>query len=105
MQEVIGCHERVLIGVEVHEPVPALVDPQQQRGAVQRGGERGGPARVGEPGVPDDMDVVAAGGSPRAASEPCAVVRGGGAVEQEEVDVAGVVGGEEQPLEAVGVAR
>jgi len=89
----------------VQEPVPALVDPQQQRGAVQSGGEGGGPARVGEPGVPDDMDVVASGSRPRTASEPCAVVRGGGAVEQEEVDVAGVVGSEEQPLEAVGVAR
>jgi hypothetical protein len=89
----------------VHEPVPSLVDPQQQRGPVQGGGEGGGTARVGEPGVPDDMDVVAAGGSPRAASKPRAVGRGGGAVEQEEVDVAGVVGGEKQPLEAVRVAR
>ena len=62
----------------MHEPVLAPIDPQQQRGAVQRGGMRGGPPRVGEPGVPDDMDVGAAGGSPRAASEPCAVIRGGG---------------------------
>jgi len=69
MQEVIGGDERVVRGVEVHEPVPSAADPQQQRGAVQRGGERGRAARIGEAGVPDDMDVVAAGrdGTSRAA--------------------------------------
>ena len=101
----IGGDERVVRGVEVHEPVPSVADPQQQRGAVQRGGERGRAARVGEAGVPDDMDVVAAGGGPRIPCEPRAVGVRGGAVEQEEVSVAGVVGGEQQPQEAVGVAR
>lgn len=105
MQKIIGCDERVVRGVEVHEPVPSLADPQQQRGAVQRGGERGRAARVGEPGVPDDMYVVVAGCCPRLPREPLSIGGRGGAVEQEEVGVARVVRGEEQPLEAVGVAR
>lgn len=101
----IRSDERVVTSVEVHEPVPVLAYPQQQGGAVQRGGERGRATWVGEPGVADDVDIGAARASPRLAGEPRPVPRGRGAVEEEEVEVAGVVGGEEQPEEAVGVAR
>lgn len=106
MQEIVGGDERVVGGVEVQEPVPALADLQQQRSAVQRGGERGRAAGVGEPWVADDVDVAgAAGAGAHLAREPGAVGGGGGAVEEEQVEVAGVVGGEEQAEEAFGVAR
>lgn len=106
MQEIVGGDERVVGGVEVQEPVPALADLQQQRSAVQRGGERGRAAGVGEPWVADDVDVAgAAGAGAHLAREAGAVGGGGGAVEEEEVEVAGVVGGEEQAEEAFGVPR
>lgn len=78
----VGGDERVVAGVEVHEPIPALAEPQQQRGAVQHGRESRSTARVGKPGVAHDVDVAgAAGASAHLAGEPCAVGRGGGPVE------------------------
>lgn len=92
-------NERVIKSVEIDEPIPARGEPEQYRGPVERGGDRGRPLRVDEVGPAEDVHVL--GGAEDGAGldgegEGVAVGLGREPVEVEEVVVPGVVDGAEQ---------
>ncbi|RWV90283.1 hypothetical protein GW17_00047528 [Ensete ventricosum] len=100
-------HQRVFGRIKIDEPIPLRSNPEQDRGAVEDGGECRGATRVGEIRLPHDVHVP--GGSegrnvPGGEGEALALVRRGGAVEVEEVEVPGVVDGVEEAEEPVAVA-
>lgn len=100
--------ERVIpSGVEIHKPIPVLADPEQHGGAVQQRGKGGRPGLVGVVGPADDVDVPnrsEGGEGTDPAREILPLLLGGKEVEVEEVEVAGVVDGEEEAEDAGGVA-
>lgn len=107
MKQIILSDERVIESIEIDEPIPTRRQPEQYRGPVERGGDRGRPLGVGEVGPAEDVDVL--GGSEDGAGldgegEGVAVGLRGEAVEVEEVVVLGVVGGVEEAEDPARVA-
>lgn len=102
MKQIILSNEWVIKSVEINEPIPIRSEPEQYRGPVERGGDRGRPLRVGKVGPAEDVDVLCSaedGTGLDGEGEGVAVGLGREAVEVEEVVVLGVVDGVEQAVD------
>lgn len=108
MKKIVLGEERVILsGIEIEKPIPVLADPEQDGGGVEQRRESRGAALVGVVSPADDVDIPnrSEGGEVTdPAREMLPLLLGGEEVQVEEVEVAGVVEGEEEAEDAGGVA-
>lgn len=107
VKKIILSYERVISTRKIDEPIPTARNAEKNRRAMERGRYGRGAFGVDEIGVSQDVNITRSpeeGHSVDREGQQVAVGLGSGAVEVEEVVIAGVVDGEEEADDPAGVA-